>query len=456
MTNMKALTHLILLMICAGLMEALFLAEAFAQQSNPTYIQWMGNYRSRFESLHRPAGVSGGKTNRLAHQIILSANFKAQENLKFKASLLGFETWGSDYLGYAGYPYFSGQDQEMLQLYEANAEWNFASGLSVFVGRTPFEIGNGAVFSKNLDDDYPTRFDGGYFQYQTDVARFQLGGFAISSWSSGTTAYDDQDYKIYFLSADLKALEPYVKNISFTFMMLDRDEMAITVPLPVNFPKEEKDIYAVSLTGETGRFFYSFDGVIQEGVNRTSGQDTRAHMLHGRTGFIAYEPWQLGVYIQYHTDTGDNASTANVDESYDPLYYNHFQNAGKMNLLGWSNLTYYSAGLTWVLGSSSRFFLEYNRFYRTSASSGIRGLGALGGNSLVWDSGASLDGPYNNNLNSTEKFIGHEIDLTYELQTESGLRFQSITGLLLPGDYLKVYGKDAQIFFQRLGVEISF
>lgn len=454
--SIQSLPRFFVLTICALLLEVLPLSLIYAQQANPTYIQWMGNYRSRFESLHRPGAVSGEKTNRLAHQIILSATFKAQENLKFKASLLGFETWGSDYLGYAGYPYYEGQTQEMLHLYEANAEWSFASGLSVVVGRTPFEIGNGAVFSKNTDDDFPTRFDGGYFQYQTDIAKFQLGGFAISSWSTGGATFNNKDYKTYFLNADLKILEPYFKNISFTFLMLDRDEMNITTPVAVLFPKEEKDIYAVSMTGETGRFFYSFDGVIQEGKNRTSGQSIRSHMLHGRAGFIAYEPWQLGFYVQYHTDTGDDPNTADIDESYDPLYYNHFQNAGKMNLLGWGNLTYYSAGVSWVISSQTRFFLEYNRFYRSDVDSGIRGLGALGGNPLVWTSAGSVDGPYNNNLGSTDKFIGHEADLTFELQTDSGLRFQSITGVFVPGDYLKDYGKNDKALFQRLGVEISF
>lgn len=433
------------------------LTETQGQElDNPTYIQWSGAYRSRFESVHRPSGTHGEKTNRLAHQIILSAQFQAQENLRFKASLLGFETWGSEYMGYAGYPYSEGSNQDMLNLYEAFAEWNFSSGVSVLVGRTPFEIGNGALFSRNMDDDFPTRFDGGFFQYQADLAKFQLGGFAISSWSSAGAAFDDKDYKTYFLNADLKILEPYVKNISLTFLILDRDDKALDNLGGVVIPKEEKEVYAVSAMGEVGRIFYALDGVIQQGTNRSTDQSIRANMLHAKVGAVVYEPWQLSLYAQYHNDTGDDAGTSDVDEGYDPLYYNHFQNAGKMNQLGWGNLTYFSAGVSWAFANQSTMSLEYNRFYRSSTGAGIKGLGPSGGSSLVWDAGSMTDGPYNNSLGSSEKFIGDEIDLNFELQTDTGLRLQLISGVLFPGQYLEAYGKDAAMFFQRLGVEITF
>lgn len=74
----------------------------------------------------------------------------------------------------------------------------------------------------------------------------------------------------------------------------------------------------------------------------------------------------------------------------------------------------------------------------------------------MWEEGSFTDGPYNNNLASAEKHIGDEIDFTFEMQTETGLRFQSISGLFLPGAYLEDYNKNASMFFQRLGVEFVF
>lgn len=451
--NRKLLSFCAFLLVIGGFPQ---FNTAWSQQINPTYIQWSGNYRSRFESLHRPAGVSGQKTNRFAHQLILSANFQAQESLKFKASLLGFDTWGKEYAGYAGYPYTEETTPQIIHLYEAFANWGFSSGVSFQMGRFPFEIGNGALFSKNLDDDLPTRFDGGFFQYESDVVKFQLGGFAISDWRSATSNFNDQDYKTYFLNSDLKILQPFFKNISFTFLILDKDEKTLTDLGGIILPKEEKEVYAASLTGETGRVFYSMDGAIQQGENHTTTQSIEANMLHARVGAVAFSPWKLSFYLQGHRDTGDRSDSADKNETYDPLFYNHFQNAGKMNLLGWGNLTYFSLGISWILKRNYNFFLEYNKFYRTSATAGTFGLGPSGGAPIVWDTGSLTDGPYNNSLNSDERYIADEVDFTFEYQAEDGLRFQSITGLFIPGNYLKDYGKDDLVFFQRLGIEFVF
>ncbi len=433
--------------------NGLFLHTTWSAEENPTYLKWSGEYRTRYEFLLPPSGEGTSSLNTFSHRLIFSSNFKPEENIEIKASLLLSENLGQDYKGFAGYKVNTSQD-ESVSIYELYANWLANSGLGFQVGRFLFNNSNDNIFSKNLDDAIPTRFDGGLLKYDKDFFNFSGGVFVVSQFQNAQLKTETS--RLYLVSVDLKINENLFKNINFSFISYDTKENTIVDLNNFTFPEQSFTMYSASLTGEYERFFYDADVAIQQGDNKTTNQLMDNSMLNGTLGMTLHLPSKLKVFSQFHRDTGDVASTTETNESYNPMFYNHFLNAGRMNLLGWGNLTSYSLGLSRKWSDKTTVHLEYISFLRTSPDSGINGLSATGLTPLTSDNSGNNTGPFNNILASLKKNIGDEIDLVIDYTSPIGLKFQSITGVFLPGAYLKDYSKTDTIFFQRFGLEFLF
>lgn len=422
-------------------------------QENPTYFKWSGEYRTRYELLTPQAGQGSSALDIFSHRMIVEADFKPEESIAIKASLLLSENLGQDFRGYAGYTPTRGS-QDSVAIYELYASWLSASGLSFKVGRFLYGANNENFFSKNLDDATPNRFDGGLLKYDKDYFNFEGGAFIVSQFQNANQKTETS--RLYLVSVDLKLNQTLLQNLNLSFVNYDTNEKTYAEYNNFVFPEESLTMYMISLTGEYQRFFYSADVALQQGENVTTDQILDANMVHAKAGFRFSNSQRVKIYSQFHRDTGDKTDTPEHQEGYNPMFYNHFLNAGRMNLLGWGNLTSYGLGLSLHWSDNTNIALEYNRFIRTSVDDGVHGLSVTGTSPLVLDNSGTNSGPYNNSLNSQEKVIGDEIDLIVDFKSEYGLKFQSVTGLFQPNSYLKDYGKDKMIFFQRFGLEFFF
>lgn len=431
----------------------LFFARFIQAQENPTYLKWGGEYRTRYEFLTPPSGEGSSSQNIFSHRLIVSSDFKPEEDIEIKASLLLSENLGQDYKGYAGYNIPSSTNDSVF-IYELYANWLSASGLGFQVGRFLFGVNNENFFSKNLDDAIPTRFDGGLLRYDKDYFNFEGGAFVISQFQN--TDLKIETSRLFLVSVDLKIDQSLLQNLNLSFVSYDTKEKTFAELNNFTFPEQSFTMYSVSLTGEYGPVFYASDVAIQQGDNLTSDQLMDTSMIHGKLGFKVHNGKNLKFYGHFHRDSGDKASTPDVNETYNPMFYNHFVNAGRMNLLGWGNFTSYGLGTSFRWSESTNIGLEYLKFLRTSTDAGINGLSVTGTTPLTVVNSTPNAGPFNNSLGSLEKDIGDEIDLIIDFTSSMGLKFQSITGLFKPDNYLKDYDKDKMIFFQRFGLEFFF
>jgi hypothetical protein len=400
-----------------------------------------------------PAGKGSDSLNIFSHRFIVTSDFKPEENIEIRASLLLSENLGQDYRGYAGYNVPSSSNNS-VSVYELYANWLESSGLGFQVGRFLFTANNESFFSKNLDDPVPTRFDGGLLKYDKDYFNFQGGAFVVSQFQG--TDLKVKTSNLFLISIDLKIDQSLLKNINLSFIRYNTKEKTFAELNNFTFPGQFITMYSGSITGEYQRFFYSVDAAIQQGDNVTSSQIMDANMIHGKAGMKLHRSSGLTVFSVFHRDTGDQSSTADKNESYNPMFYNHFMNAGRMNLLGWGNLTSYGLGFSMKTSDSTKIALEFNKFLRTSADAGVNGLSATGTNSLTLDDSGTIAGPYNNSLGSLKKDLGSELDLIIEFKSDTGLIFQSVTGAFQPGSYFEDYNKDKLIVFQRFGLEFFF
>ncbi len=444
---------LILIVLNIFLIPTLSWSATELDDTNPTYIRWSGEYRTRYELLFPPAGQGSSSLSNFSHRLILASNFKPQENIQLKASLLLSENLGQDFKGYAGYSVNS-SNAESVFIYELYANWLADSGLGFQVGRFLFNSANDKFFSNNLDDAIPTRFDGGLLKYDKDFFNFSGGAFIVSQFQNAQLEIETS--RLYIVSVDLKIDENLFKNINLSFISYDTVENTFVELNNFTFPEKSFTMYAVSLTGDYGPFFYTADAGLQQGTNDTADQTVDGSMFDAKLGYTIHVPSKSNIYVAGHIDSGDESSTAEVDESYNPLFYNHFVNGGRMNLLGWGNLTSFTAGVSRQFTDNVNVQLEYIKFLRTTAEAGINGLSPTGLTALTIDESGNNTGPYNNNLNSSNKNIGDEVDLVIDYKSGVGLKFQSITGLFMPAGYLKDYDKSELIFFQRFGLEFLF
>lgn len=420
---------------------------------NPTYFKWSGEYRTRYEFLSPVAGTGSSSLNTFSHRFIVTSDFIPEEDIKIKASLMLSENLAQDFKGYAGYP-ISDSNDNSVSVYELYANWLSASGLGFKVGRFLYAANNENIFSSNLDDPFPTRFDGALLLYSKDYFHFSGGGFILSQFQDPNLKTETS--RLFLVSVDLKLDQNLLQNVNLSFVSMDSQERTFPEFNNYTFPEQSFTMYSASLTGDLGGMFYTADIAVQQGDNATSDQLMDSNMIHGKLGYQFKTASQFKIYGQFHRDTGDLDETADTNESYNPLFYNHFLNAGRMNLLGWGNLTSYSLGVSFKSSPSTVIAIEYNTFLRTSESSGINGLTVTGTSPLTLDLSGANTGPYDNNLNSTEKAIGDEIDLIIEFKSAVGLKFQSITGVFQPGSYLNDYDKSKLMFFQRFGLEFFF
>ena len=417
-----------------------------------TYIQWSGHYRARGLFQENIFIGSSDYADLYSHRLRLNGSFSPNDDIQahFSANLYG--NLGGNRRGNLGLDQSlvndSSSDHE-LQLLKAYGEWDFWRGFFLNFGRQQLDWVNEAMISPNEDDDRPYSFDGLVVHYSDSVVHFQAGVLRLGDWSSQNGDNLDPSEDSYFASIELKGYFNLLKEAQLFFYRTQADSFE-NADLGLSLQGGSFNRFGVALNGESSSLYYTLDYINFTGTY-SDGVAAAGNMGHLKLGGIWGSSNRLRTYVVFHTDTGDDSSTANDNESFDPLYYNHHQYAGLMDLLAWGNLTYYGVGFEFRPDDEQLFLLQFLTFQRTETGSGVSSIDYLG-----FDQ-AFITEDINQNTNGfSARDLGFELDFLYKREYSKTAYIELILGAFIPGEYFESYGREKDIYSARLTTGFSF
>jgi len=428
---------------------ALSFFSSLAFSAEDTKFLWDGEYRSR-GFLQENVLNSGNSANDVfSHRLKLRAEFEPNDRLDAVVSAILFQNWGEDVRGFSGIREES--ETENFRIFEAYGEWHLSSAFFLKFGRWALDFGNGALISKNLDDDVPYSFDGVMLGYDASNFELRIGALRVSDWPASLGFTADPDSSAYFTSINLKSWEPVFEFFQIYFFREQKDGYN-NATTGRSIEAESSNHFGVSARGKYEKFFYTADYVQYSGEFTSLNQNIDGNLLHLKAGLTLKEKDDFKLYLVFHSDTGDDDSTAQ-SEFYRPLYYNHHKYAGVLDLLSFGNLTYVGLGSSILKNDKNKFSLQALSFSRTSDSDGTRGISFDGSGGAT---GFISDDIVGNTSNVDDPDLGLEIDFIYNRDFDSGMSLEFITGVFFVGEYLKAYQRTKDVFGARLTLSLPF
>ncbi|MGH1469394.1 MAG: hypothetical protein ACRBBP_11065, partial [Bdellovibrionales bacterium] len=321
------------------------------------------------------------------------------------------------------------------------------------LGRLDLNWGNEVAVSQNMDDQKPYSFDGAVFGYDAESFIFNAGALRVGDWDRGLgpASTIDPDESAYFVTLDFKSFGKVLETAEFFLLRLQSADFIDTAN-SINIEGYSLNRLGFSFAGSKGRFFYQADYVNLLG-SYNAGESAKAWMGHFNLGVNFGEQNPGSVYFVGHYDTGDDAGSAETDEGYRPVYYNHHKYAGLMDLLAWGNLTYYGLGLTFVRKGNTELKAQALRFTLTDNSTGPNSISYLG----YGDSSSFISEDVSKNSNGElSSDLGTELDLALKRNFLSGAYLELILGVFIPDEYFEAYGRNEKVYSFRLSTGFSF
>ncbi len=415
-----------------------------------TKFLWNGEYRSRGLFQENVLNNGRGGLDAFSHRLILNAEFEPNDRLDAVVSGILFQNWGDDVRGFAGIREES--DLDSFRIFEAYGEWHLSTAFFLKFGRWALDFGNGSLVSKNMDDNLPYSLDGVMLGYDASNFEFRLGGLRVGDWPSSLGFTADPDSSAYFALINLKSWEPVFKFFQIYLFRQQKDAYS-NASNGSSIAAESSNYFGVSAAGEYNKLFYTTDYITYSGEFTDTNNDIDGFMAHVKLGVKAREKNNLRLFLTYHFDTGNDGSTANTDESYRPLFYNHHQYGGTLDLLSWGNLSYFGLGVSLEKNKKNKFTLQALSFSRSSNDDGVRSI-AFGG---FGDSDAFINSDISGNTsNVTDKDLGLEVDFIYSRDFDSGVSLEFLAGAFFTGDYLKAYQRTKDVYGARLTLSMPF
>lgn len=419
------------------------------KKANPSFVKWSGEYRLR--GLHQENIFPGSSdyNDRYSHRLILSGRLSPNDDIQayFSANLNG--NLGGNKRGRLGLVEEKLSDDQNIDLLTAYGDWDLWRGFYLRFGRQRLKWGNEALISPNNDDDQPYSFDGAVMHYDSESLHLQVGALRIEDWSSENGDRLNPNENSYFVSLELKGFLAILNSVQAFYYKVQKDNYN-NPEVGLNIAGGSFNRFGVSLAGETKRFYHNLDYINLSG-SYANGMGVSAWMGHGVLGTVLSQKNKLKLFFEGHFDTGDNASTTEVNEGYIPLYYNHHRYAGLMDLLAWGGLSYFSIGLEMNTSLKDKFKLQAISFKRSSQGSGPSSISFLGFNNQFINEAANAN---SNSVGSRD--LGLEFDFVYLKNYDSGMYLEFILGAFVPDDYMKAYDQDKTVYSLRVSTGFEF
>lgn len=396
--------------------------SAFAQEGAD--IKWNAEMRFRFTNTENTPTAKSSNDNQVDQRNKIGATLTKGDDLTATVTLLNAATWGTEgSAGSTGGSMADDNDNDSgLYVYEAFALWKAMDNLALKVGRSSIEIADGSVVSKNDWEQEPTSSESLSATYFTEWANIAaIGVRAMNDTFNGTngdTVTNTNDIEYYGLMFDFKNLPEALKLVNLHALVSKASGLA------AGTIKDSKTRIGLTVKGDVSGFDYRGTYAMYNGENENTGvkTDHKASMYDVELGYTLADLMNMRFHVLYHSDTGEK--TGGDITRYDPFFYEKHNNAGKMDIIGWGNLTYLKAGIALEPVEMTKVGVDYYMFTRTEKGDNTYGqAGAAGGYGSIIAAGATNDDE-----------IGSEIDVWATKMLSNGTELNARIGMFQAGD----------------------
>jgi hypothetical protein len=460
-----------------------------------TEFKWDAEVRTRFfsdDNLGRgtqvppataPTNLKNAQSNAWQQRNSVGATMTKGETLTGRIRLINSMLWGSlnQTSGATAFDNTAQPTQlnnnNYMYVNEAWMGWAINPNITMKVGRMALTtLADGLVLSNNDWLANPYSSDGVKFVFDYDVARIGVMGVKAADFGAATAPLTaDAETNFYGISADFKNLPEWLKIANIHVIQQNKDFNNLignTSQANVNallttagaFAGTGLNVmrYGFSVAGDTAGVDY---GVTYAGLNgkillNKTGTGTLANkddvtwaasMIDAKAGYTFADMMKLRLGLNYHTDTGNEGdSTKDSVGVYQPFFSERHATAGRMDLIGFGNLTYLAINLGLEPMENTKVGVDYYMFSRTKTEA----------NSAVYTETYASSNT-NNTLGThsaanKDSNIGTEIDVYATHTYDNGLMLTGRYGQFQAGDYLKNGGlsiDDARQFMLEARVQ---
>ena len=404
---------------------------------------WDGNTRIRHEMHSNPVGTEteGSLATKdyafTEQKTTLGMNFSRGEKFKGKISLIHAFNWGDDGAANAagefnaaagtaasasGHPNGIADQQNLLLVNEAWGWWGMSNSFSMAAGRGGITVADGKVISTNSDEVTPTAFEGLRLMYDHEMVGLTFYAIKVNDEDNGAGGgagdfTNDPGTEFLGLSADIKGMPEVVKTLNVHVFQVNVDEVGATAGMNL------MSIGVAAGGNIMGGLSYTANFETQSGDTTTNAVETdlSGTMMDFSVKYAMPEMMGFWVRAGYHSDTGNDTTTATEAEGYNPLFYDRAANSGVMQVIEWGNLTSMNLGVGFT-AMDLAFAVNYMTFAETEEATGPnagKNAGAFAG--------------FANSATSDD--IGTEMDLSVSGKCPvTDLNLSLIYSMFTPGD----------------------
>ena len=406
-------------------------SAAFA--ADETEMKANGEFRVRYYNDMAPSGIKDNPANTSDTEIRtkLGFNLRKGDSLQAHLDLMHGTLMGAanSLGGPTGYSTVNTNNSLLVK--QAYGWWKASDALNFKVGRQYVEIADGSVFSTDDWNLSPTTHEGLKVGYDTDFAN--LGLYLIKLAEKGTATGNpdsDPEQNAYILSGDLKNMPEAIKTANVTVAMINKSETTAASGLNGTAGSMAAQHVSVALGGDVAGFNYAFDAAFQMGTySKTAATDQKlsTSMFDLMVGYGMPETMGLKLWAGYHMDSGDDAAADDKNEQYVPLYYDSHKFAGKMDVFGWGNLSYFHLGASVAPADDTEVGLALYGFSK-SKENGATPPASGNDRFTAFRAGAAATG---------KKDLGMELDVWAKKKYGPNFTIDAQLGAFMPGAAFK-------------------
>lgn len=436
------------------LLAVLALATAFGALANAedkgTEFKFGGELRTRYTLTSNPyfANSNGASDSNFTQRNQFNVNAITSDKMQAYFNFLHYTYWG----GAAAIPTTGSgvgsanvTNYNALQVHDAWMWWKLSDTFSLKSGRMTMNYGDGYVVSANDWALSPFNADALMFRGSWDFMDLDFGGAKLADAGTTTATGTDTELNMYGLYASFKGLPDVVKTVDLMLLQVNADQGVTTSSFAPGATTAVGGSWglmtiAPHIKGEFSMIDYRLDAAFQSGKqkNTTVGSSDVAFsgwMADIDLGVNFPEFMKARIGVGYHTDTGDDSTTADKYEGYQPLFYNRTL-TGPANFFAWGNLSDLSIDLTLQPSEETKVGATMHMLTRTTDKSGARVIGtaATSDSSVAgWYSGSALS-------TGTDKALGTDIGIWAEHKYGRGFTLLGQLDFLTLGSYFKPAG----------------
>jgi hypothetical protein len=418
--------------------------------------------------------VSPNNGNNVEQRLKVGGQYKFSEKFSVTAHALQAALWGSQDLyvndkngnpgawssGDASGQHGGSSTNNVLTVTDAYGSWLVSDDFVLRFGRGGLTLGDGSVISTNDWQPVPTSFDGILGTYDLEFGRFSAWAIKFAQYDNGMAAKlytlqggapatsgtpeSDPEADAYGVSFDLKKMPEWLKMINLHVIQNTKANTpgaaysGIYAADPTSRMGQSIIRYGIALGGAASMFDYKADyagmngnyycgGSIATGCATSSGVQSLSasgYMAQAELGLNFPEFMKARIFAKYHLDSGDDSdykSQTSV-KAYDPYFYDRHTGSGNMEVIGWGNLTFYTAGLSVAPTDQTNVTLQYYYFQKTNAK-GRMNPGRFGDMMMM--------------TSEQDSNLGQEVDLVAEHKYDGGFTIVTSVGMFMPGSSVK-------------------